>query len=166
MRETHVRSAGLALTCAYAAVLVWLFATQPRTVTEAVGTLSANVGSYSADALAFADGLAFFRKDQFVEARAALARADPASRDARTQFYIAYSFYREGWHRTHHDDALFAKGLAHINRAIAVAPSNRLVVDDENLQMKSADEVKAELEAGLTGDASDLNPLRLFRSRK
>jgi hypothetical protein len=32
--------------------------------------------------------------------------------------------------------------------------------------MKSADELKAELEAGLRRDVSDLNPLRIFQGRK
>ena len=38
---------------------------------------------------AFDDGLAFFRRDQFDEARQALDQADPAGRDSLTQFYIA-----------------------------------------------------------------------------
>jgi hypothetical protein len=40
------------------------------------------------------------------------------------------------------------------------------VVNDETLQMRSADELRTELEAGLTRDASDLNPLRLLQERK
>jgi hypothetical protein len=39
-------------------------------------------------------------------------------------------------------------------------------VDDENLGMHTAEELKAELEAGLRVDASDLNPMRVFRERK
>ncbi|HVR28145.1 MAG TPA: hypothetical protein VMS86_01310 [Thermoanaerobaculia bacterium] len=166
MREPVVRGVGLVVALSYGALIGWLFASQPRTMTEAIGGLSANLGTYTVDGQAFADGLAFFRKDQFVEARSAFARADPASRDARTQFYVAYSFYRQGWRRTHHDDALFERGLAHVERAIALSPGGRLVVDDADLHMRSADELKAELEAGLTRDASDLNPLRLLRSRK
>jgi hypothetical protein len=166
MGEPFTRAAGLVLVVIYAALIGWLFASQPRTVAEAVGGVSATFGAYSIDQQAFDDGLAFFRRDQFVEARAAFARADPAQRDARTQFYIAYSFYREGWHRTHRDDALYAQGIETIDRAIALAPAGRLVVDDEQLQMHSADEVKAELEAGLRRDASDFNPLRLMETRK
>ena len=102
MREPVVRSVGLVVVLGYAALIAWLFASQPRTMAEAVGGLSANLGTYGVDEQAFADGLAFFRNDQFVEARSAFARADPATRDAVTQFYLAYSFYRQGWHRTHH----------------------------------------------------------------
>jgi hypothetical protein len=166
MQESVARGVGLATTLVYAAAIGALLASQPRTMTEAVGGLSATIGTYQPDAQAFADGIAFFRNDQFVEARAAFARADPASRDARTQFYIAYSYYRQGWGRTFSDDALFSEGLTHVDRAIALAPGGRLVVDDEDLQMQSADELRAELQAGLVRDLSDFNPLRIFRNRK
>jgi hypothetical protein len=151
---------------AFAALIVWLHATQPQTMAQVTGGLASTVGAYHADAQAFADGLQFFRRDQFVEARAAFARADPAERDARTQFYVAYSYYREGWRRFYSDDALFAKGLAAVDKAIADAPAGRLVIDDPDLQMLSADELRAELQRGLTTDASDFNPLRAFDKRK
>jgi hypothetical protein len=166
MSEPLTRAAGLVSALVYAAIIGWLFNAQPRTVAEAVGGAAATLGAYAIDERAFDDGLAFFRNDQFVEARAAFERADPARRDARTQFYIAYTYYREGWHRTYRDDALYAKGLDAIGRAIALAPSGRLVVDDDNLGMRSADEVKAELEAGIRRDSSDFNPLRVLDSRK
>ena len=107
-----------------------------------------------------------FRGDQFDAARLAFDRADPAHQDARTQFYIAYSYYRQGWGRVYNDDALFARGLEAVDRAIAVAPQGRVAVDDPDLQLRSADELKAELQAGLRRDASDLNPLKVFRQRK
>jgi len=165
MREPAIRAAGLVGAVVYGAAIASMFVSQPRTVTEAVGGLSATLGTYAIDAQAFADGLAFFHKDQFAEARSAFARADPALRDARTQFYIAYSYYREGWHRTHHDDALYRQGLAALDRAIALAPDG-LKVDDDSLQMQSADELEAELTAGSTTNASDFNPLRLLEGRK
>jgi hypothetical protein len=164
--EAFTRTAGLAVVGAYAGVIAWLFMAQPATLAEAVGGMSASLGAYSIDAQSFDDGLRFFRNDQFVEARAAFGRADPATRDARTQFYVAYSFYRQGWHRTYRDDALYRQGLAAVDRAIALAPNGRLVVEDTALHMHSADELRAELEAGLTSDASDLNPLRVFNPRK
>jgi len=166
MQEPVVRGAGVVVVVGYAAFIGWLFAAQPRTITEVVGGMSAGLGTYSVDAQAFADGLAFFRRDRFVEARAGFARADPAMRDARTQFYVAYSFYRQGWGRTHSDDVLFAQGLEAVDRAIALAPGGRLMIDDDNLQMKSADELKAEFQAGLTRDLSDFNPMRLLETRK
>jgi hypothetical protein len=161
-----LRAAGLIMSVAYAALIVWLYASQPQTRAEAVGGLAAAVGAYRIDRQAFDDGLAFFRQDKFPEARLAFERADPAHRDAETQFYIAYSYYRQGWGRLSNDDALFKQGLDAVNRAIALAPGNRLVASDETLAMRSADELKAELERGLRYDASDLNPLRVFEPRK
>ena len=166
MSETFTRAAGLALVTAYALLIGWLYSAQPRTVVEAVGGMSAGMGVYAVDQQAFDDGLTFFRNDQFVEARADFQRADPALRDAQTQFYVAYSFYRQGWHRTHRDDALFKEGLAAVDRAIALAPGGRLIVEDDNLKMRSGDELRAELLAGLERDLSDFNPLRVLESRK
>jgi hypothetical protein len=166
VREPTIRTLGLAGVMIYSAVIATLFVSQPKTMTEAVGGLRSTIGAYTIDAQAFADGLAFFRNDQFVEARAAFARADPALQDAATQFYIAYSYYRQGWHRTHSDDALYREGVKSAERAIALAPGGRLVVDDTNLQMRTADELLAELHAGLTTDAADFNPLRLLGERK
>ena len=40
----------------------------------------------------------------FPPARAMFDEADPEKRDGRTQFYIAYSFYRQGWGRFSNDD--------------------------------------------------------------
>lgn len=165
-REVTTRALGLVASVAYAVLLVWLFMAQPRTVTEAIGGLAAGVGAYAIDARAFDEGLAHFRADRFVEARAAFARADPATRDALTQFYVAYSFYRQGWHRTHRDDALYREGVKAIDVAIALAPDHRLVIDDPALGMRSADEVRAELQRGLNTEAADFNPLRLFEARK
>jgi hypothetical protein len=166
MHESLTRTAGLVLIAGYASFVGWLFATQPKTMAEAVGGVAAGFGAYAIDAQAFADGLAYFRNDQFPEARAAFSRADPAARDARTQFYVAYSFYRQGWYRTHRDDDLYRQGLAVVERAIALAPEGRLVVDDADLQMRAADELKVELSRGLATDMSDLNPMRVFESRK
>jgi hypothetical protein len=166
VNETAIRAAGLAFALAYAALAGWIFAQQPASLAEAGGGLSSIVGAYRVDQQAFDDGLQYFRNDQFAEARAAFARADPARRDALTQFYIAYAFYRQGWGRVYSDDALYKEGLAAVDRAIALAPGGRLVVDAPGQQIRTADELKAELEAGLRQDASDFNPMRVFRPRK
>jgi hypothetical protein len=166
MKEPVVRGAGLAASLGYAAIVAWLYATQPQTVAQVTGGLASIVGTYKVDPQAFADGLRFFRGNQFVEARAALLRADPAERDPQVQFYIAYAYYREGWGRLYSDDVLFGKGIGAVDKAIALAPGGRLVVDDPDLQMHSADELRAELQRGLVRDASDFNPLRVFEKRK
>jgi hypothetical protein len=164
--QTSTRIIGLLLSLGYASFIGWLYFRQPQTLAQVTGGLTAAVGAYRIDQQAFADGQQFFDADRFVEARAAFARADPAVRDARTQFYIAYSYYRQGWGRLYHDDVLYREGLAAVDRAIALADGHRLVVDDPALRIRSADELKAELQAGLERDASDFNPMRLLRERK
>ncbi len=166
MRETTTRALGLGLAVSYAVFIGWLFVRQPQTIAQVTGGLAAAIGTYKVDGEALADGMGFFRNDQFVEARMAFARADPALRDARTQFYISYSYYRQGWGRLYHDDRLYTEGLIAIDHALTLTPGGRLVVTDPNLAMPTAEELKAELEAGLRRDASDLNPMRLFRVRK
>jgi tetratricopeptide (TPR) repeat protein len=161
-----MRLVGLALTIGYAAVIGWLYASQPQNRAEALGGLAAVVGTYRIDAIAFQEGLAFFRQDKFPEARSAFLRADPARRDAQTQFYIAYTYYREGWGRIYSDDRLFKLGLDAVTRAIEIAPDRRIVVDDQTLGMRSADELKAELERGLRNEPSDFNPVRVLQPRK
>ena len=130
------------------------------------GGLTASVGAYQVDRAALEEGLQFFRRDQFREARLAFERADPAHRDPATQFYVAYSFYREGWGRVYADDALYRQGLAALGRATAAAPGGHVVVDDATLGMKTSEELQAEFERGLTREWSDLNPLRVLRERK
>lgn len=160
------RALGLVFSLAYAALIVWLYSSQPQTGAEALGGLAATVGAYRIDTQAFDEGLAFFRRDMFPEARLAFARADPARRDARTQFYIAYTFYRQGWGRVYSDDVLFRQGVEAVDRANAAAPDGRVMVDDPTLGMRSSDELKAELERGLQRDASDFNPFRVLDRRK
>ena len=166
MSETVVRTAGLGIAIVYAVVIAWLFVRQPATFTEVTGGLTSAVGAYRIDRQAFEDGLQYFRNDQFREARAAFERADPAGRDALSQFYIGYAFYREGWGRFYSDDELYRQGLEAVNRAIALAPGGRLVVEDPGQEIRTADELKAELERGLKVEASDLDPTRVFRPRK
>ena len=164
--RAYVRAAGLIVSSAGLVFALWLFTSQPATMDEITGGVAASVGAYRIDAAQFEEGREFFLRDQFPEARAAFARADPARRDARTQFYVAYTYYREGWGRLTHDDALYAEGLAAVTRAVEVAPGGRVVVDDDALGMSSADELRAELERGIRREWADLNPFKVFRSRK
>jgi hypothetical protein len=166
MTPRVTRAAGLVSSVMYAVFIGWLYVRQPQTIGQVTGGVASTFGAYAIDRASFEDGLRFFRSDQFVEARAALQRADAAERDARTQFYIAYSYYRQGWGRVYVDRRLFQSGLDAVNRASALAPGGRLAIDDPNLGMTSIDELRAELSRGLTRDVSDLNPLKIFRARK
>jgi tetratricopeptide (TPR) repeat protein len=166
VRETATRAGGLVLSLTGASLIAWLLATQPATIADVGGGLAATVGLYRIDQAAFAEGLTYFRQDRFREARLAFARADPAARDPTTQFYVAYSFYRQGWGRVYNDDRLFTEAVRALDRAEASAPEHRVRVDDPTIGLRSSEELRAELERGLTRDLSDFNPMRVFRKRQ
>ena len=165
MHYKLIRIAGLVLTIVYAAVIVWLYAMEPRSFKEVATGAQIATGTYQVDQAKFDAALDLFRRDQFRAARDEWQRADPAQSDPKTQFYIAYSFYREGWGRAYYDQELFKQGLETVNRAIALAPAP-LSVPDENLQLHTAAELKAELEQGTERTWGDINPLKVMRQRK
>ena len=166
MQSRIVQVSSLGLSFAYAAFIVWIYATEPRTFKEVTTSAEVASGTYQINQEKFNSGLALFRREQFRAARNEWQQADPAQADARTQFYIAYSFYREGWGRVYFDQDLFRQGLEAANRAIAQASSSPLTVDDPDLRMHSAAELKAELEQGTESGWSDVNPLKVLRTRK
>ena len=166
MQSKMIQVTSLALTIAYAVLIVWIYATEPRTFKEVATGAQVAAGTYQINQEKFNSALELFRREQFRAARDEWQRADPAQSDARTQFYIAYSFYREGWGRVYNDQQLFKQGLDAVNRAIALTPGNPISVDDPNLQMHSAAELKAELEQGTERSWSDVNPLKVLRTRK
>jgi hypothetical protein len=166
MQRKSIQIAGVIWTLVYASFIVWIYATEPRSFREMATNTQVAAGTYEINQEKFDNGLTLFRRDQFRAARDEWATADPAQRDPRTQFYIAYAFYREGWGRVYYDRALFTEGLTTVNRAINLNPNGPLVVDDPNLQMHTAAELKAELEQGTETSWNDLNPLKLVRTRK
>src|SRR5688500_15225472 len=165
MRQKAVQVLGLALSLLYAALIVWLYATEPRSFKEVTTGAQVATGTYQVDQEKFNAALALFHREQFRAARDEWQRADPAQTDPQTQFYISYSYYREGWGRVYHDQNLFRQGLEAVNRAIALSPGP-LTVDDENLQLHTAAELKAELETGTERAWGDINPLKVLRKRK
>ncbi len=165
MREKVVQVAGLVVTVVYAVLIIWLYATEPRSFKEVATGAQVVTGSYQVDQERFNGALDLFRRDQFRAARDEWQRADPAQSDPKTQFYIAYSFYREGWGRVYYDQTLFKQGLEAVNRAIALS-TVPLAIEDDNLQMRTAAELKAELEQGIERSWGDLNPIEVMRKRK
>ena len=166
MQTRFIQIAGIIWTLVYAGIIVWIYATEPRSFKEVATNSQVAAGVYEINQEKFNNALTLFRREQFRAARDEWSGADPAQKDPRTQFYIGYACYREGWGRVYYDDALFKQGLEAVNRAIALAPNGTLVVDDPNLQMHSAAELKAELEQGTETGWKDVNPLKLFRQRK
>lgn len=166
MQAKLIQVAGIALTITYAAFIVWIYATEPRSFKEVATSAEFAAGTYQINQEKFNAALELFRREQFRAARDEWQRADPAQGDARTQFYIAYSFYREGWGRVYSDQQLFQQGVEAVNRAIALASATPLTVEDATLGMRTAAELKSELEQGIERSWSDLNPLKVLRTRK
>lgn len=165
MQLRWIQLIGLTLSAIYAAAIIWLYATEPRSFKEVATGAQVATGTYKVDQEKFNAALTLFRREQFRAARDEWQRADSAQSDPTTQFYIAYSFYREGWGRVYYDQALFKQGLDAVNRAIALSPGT-LTVDDQNLQLHTAAELKAELELGTERNWGDVNPLKVLRTRK
>ena len=175
VNERYIHIVGIAVTVIYGSFVAFLYAAEPRSIADistkaknavgdAVTTGQVMTGTYEIDRARFDAGLQMFRRDNFVAARDAFERADPERRDARTQFYIAYSFYRQGWGRVSNDDSLFKQSLEVVERVALLDRNFRS--DDSNLQLRTPGELRSELEEGLTVSADDFNPLRLGRERK
>lgn len=175
MKEKYIHILSLVLVVIYGFLIVWLYWAEPKNLeevsTKAKETIENTttkgqiiIGTYEVDATKFNDGLKAFRADNFVAARSYFENADPESRDAKTQFYIAYSFYRQGFGKLYNDDELFKKGLEQTNRVIAL--DKNFKSDDVDLTMKTPAELKNEFEEGLRFTADDFNPMKLTRERK
>ncbi len=175
MKERYIQILGIALTLVYGVFVIFLYAAEPRSFEEisakAVETVQnaatkgqVITGTYEIDQARFADGLNAFRQDNFIAARDAFAKADPERRDARTQFYISYSYYRQGWGRVANDDALFRQALESLERVNFLDKDFRSV--DADLQLRTPAELRNDLEEGLRVTADDFNPLKVFRERK
>lgn len=175
MKENRVHILSIALTAFGGVFVVWLYVAAPKNLAEVPQKAQATietvatktqiaVGAYEIDRARFDDGLKAFRRNDFAAARDAFERADRERRDAKTQFYIAYSFYREGFGKFYNDDALFKKGLERAN-AIAALDEN-FKADDADLKLKTPFELRREFEEGLKVSAADFNPLKVLRERK
>ena len=135
-----------------------------ETIEQATNEAKAATGTYEVDAEKFSRALTAFRADNFVLARDLFEQADPKGIDPKTRYYIAYSYYRQGWGRFSNDDELFKLGLEEVEKVIAL--DREYKTDDPGLRLKYPVELKKELEDGLKITADDFNPLRLARERQ
>lgn len=175
MKENHIQIVSLFLSVLYGIFIIFLYAAEPRTLEEisikAQSAVESTVtkgqiitGTYEIDKAIFNEGLTAFRAENFVLARDRFERADPEKRDAITQFYIAYSYYRQGWGRVSNNDELFKTGLEIVNRITAM--DRDFSSKDAGLLLKTPVELRNELEEGLRVTSDDFNPLKLLRERK
>ena len=175
MKKKTIQIFSILLVAIYGLFVAWLYWAEPKSLGEV--TVKAKetvenvttkgqviVGTYEVDQTKFNEGLTAFRADNFVLARDAFSKADPERRDAKTQYYIAYSFYRQGFGRVSNDDDLFKKGLDQTNFVIQL--DKNFKATDENLKLQNPVELKNELEEGLKVTASDFNPMKVLRERK
>ena len=175
MKEKYIQLFGIAITAVYAVFIGLLYLAEPRsladvpsktlsTIGDAATKGQVMIGTYEIDRVRFEEGVRAFRQDNFISARDSFQKADPERRDAATQFYIAYSYYRQGWGRVSNDDALFKLGLEAVSRVAELDRNFRS--DDPALQLRTPAELRHELEEGLQITADDFNPFRLVRERK
>ncbi len=175
MKEKHIQILGITLTLLYAVFVAWLYWAEPKTLAElpakaketvqqATSTAQVITNTYEIDREKFGEGLQAFRSDNFVLARDLFERADKEQRDAATQFYIAYTFYRQGWGRFSNDDELFEKGLEQIKVVRKLDEDYKS--DDNDLKLQTPVELGDELAEGLRVTAADFNPLKITRERK
>ena len=175
VKEKYIQILGILLTVIYGLFVVFLYAAEPRSLeeltTKAVETVQnaaskgqVITGMYEVDQAKFNEGLGAFRRDNFPAARDSFEKADPEKRDARTQFYIAYSFYRQGWGRVSNDDLMFKLAIESLDRVTMLDKSFRS--DDADLKLQTPAELRNELDEGLRVTADDFNPLKVFRERK
>lgn len=175
MKKKSIQIVSILLVAVYGLFVAWLYWAEPKSLgevsvkaKETVENVTTKgqiiVGTYEVDPAKFNEGLQAFRADNFVLARDAFSKADTERRDAKTQYYIAYSFYRQGFGRVSNDDELFKKGLEQTNFVIQLDKNFKST--DENLKLQNPIELKNELEEGLKVTASDFNPMKVLRERK
>ena len=164
MNEKYFQISSIAIVFIGLVLISFVYVSEPRTLAEVATKGSVAIGTYQINKEELARGIAAFNGDDFIGARLAFDRADPERRDAATQFYVAYSYYRQGWGRLSNDDALFTSGLSAVDTVIRIDPNFR--TNDQTLGIKTATELKAEFEEGLKITPSDFNPLKLTRERK
>jgi hypothetical protein len=171
----YIQILGIAVSAVYFGFVAFLYFAEPRSLadisTKAASTLQdvtnkgqVITGTYQVDPAKFAEALRLFHQDNFVAARDVFEKADPERRDAATQFYIAYTFYRQGWGRISNDDELFAAGLKQLDRVDELDPN--FVATDDDLKLKRPAELRHEFEEGMRVTLDDLNPAKLVRERK
>ena len=132
MSTKYIQITGIGVAVVYFVFIAFLYIAEPRsladisakavtTVQDAMTKGSVIAGTYEIDRAKFNEALALFRADNLVAARDLFQKADPERRDAATQYYIAYTYYRQGWGRMTNDDELFAAAGLYVLMAFVFA---------------------------------------------
>ncbi|HXG66508.1 MAG TPA: hypothetical protein VNO70_15520 [Blastocatellia bacterium] len=154
---------GLIIALLYGAGIVWLYVRQPRTLQEIKTQAAVEVNVYQVKQENFDEAIKQFNAGQYRAAIDQFQLADPAQRDPKTQFYIAYCYYQLGRGAFSDDDEMFRQGLAAIERCLVNAPNNIYEIDRADLEIRSASALRERLREGLEVTPSDFNPLNWFK---
>lgn len=171
----HIQIIGVLAALFYAGFVGFIYLTAPRSIEDVAfkaretiekATTSGQVltGLYEVDQAKFSEGLEAFRAENYPLAKDQFSKADPENRDPNTQFYIAYSDYRQGWGRFSNDDLLFERALKTLDRVELL--NKNFSSSDPDLKLKTPAELRNELSEGLRVTADDFNPLKIVRERK
>lgn len=161
-----IQLVGIIIAIFYGMIIVWLYVRQPRSFAEIKTQAAIEANVYSIKQENFDEAIKEFNSGQYQVAIDQFKLADPAERDAKTQFYIAYSYYHMGRGRFTDDDEMFQRGLAAIERCLASAPNNIFEIDREDLEIKNAGQLRARFQEGLEVTPADFNPLKWFEKTK
>jgi tetratricopeptide (TPR) repeat protein len=158
--ERTVQSVGIAVTVVYAAVVVWLYVVQPKSLAEATTAAAVQTNVYQVDPVQDRLAVEAFRAGRYRIAIDHFRLADPAARDARTQFLVAYSHYALGKGRVYDDDKEFTAALAAVDRSLEVAPNHTFTLSEPGLALDyaSAERLRERIRDGLEVTPGDLNP--------
>jgi hypothetical protein len=161
MNERTIQILSVTLTTIFTVVIIWLYLAEPKTISEVVTKSAVTIGTYQIDKAKFDEGLRLFRGENYAAAREFFTAADSEKRDAKTQYYISYSFYRQGFGKVYSDDNLFKQGLENLKFVDLNFKS-----DDSDLKLQTIAELKNEFQQGIEKTMDDLNPMKVFRERK
>ncbi len=161
MNQRTIQIFSIILTIVFTTVIVWLYLAEPKTIAEVATKSAVTVGTYEIDKGKFEEGLKLFRAENYVASRDFFVKADSEKRDSKTQFYISYSFYRQGFGKVYSDDKLLKQGLENLKFVDLNYKS-----DDADLKLQTPSELKNEFQQGIEKTIDDLNPLKVLRERK
>ena len=161
MNQRTIQILSITLTIIFATIIVWFYLAEPKTIAEVATKSAVTVGTYEIDKGKFDEGLKLFRAENYVASRDFFVKADSEKRDSKTQFYISYSFYRQGFGKVYNDDNLLKQGLENLKFVDLNYKS-----DDADLKLKTPSELKNEFQQGIEKTIEDLNPLKVLRERK
>ena len=85
-----IQIAGLVITLAYSAFIIWIYATEPRTFSEVTTSVQVAAGTYQINQEKFNSALDLFRREQFRAARDEWQRAEPAQGDPHTVLHSIF----------------------------------------------------------------------------